>query len=256
MRRSRSRDERRLYGDLAWTWPIVSPPARYVREARELRRMIRSRAPAARMLLHLGCGGGHLDKTLKASFAVTGVDLSPRMLALAHRLNPEVSYRVGDMRTVRLRRTFDAVVIADSVAYMQTERDLRAAFRTAFAHLAPGGVFITFVERTPATFRQDATTRLVERRGDLEIVLIENQHDPDSADTTYESTFVYLIRRRGRLQVETDRHRLGLFPLPLWRRLLRETGFRVTQVVGEPDRPGARGNATFVCVRPTGERNL
>ena len=253
---NRSRDERRLYGDLAWTWPIVSPPERYVREAREIGRLIHERAPAARTLFHLGCGGGHLDKTLKRSFEVTGVDLSPPMLALARRLNPEVAYRVGDMRSVRLRRTFDAVLIADSVAYMRTERELRAAFRTAFAHLASGGVFVTYVERTPATFRQNATTRTIQRRGDVEVVLIENQHDPDPADTTYESTFIYLIRRRGWLRVETDRHRLGLFPLRVWRRLLRETGFRVAQVVGEPDRPGARGNATFLCVRPARKRNL
>ena len=85
--------------------------------------------------------------------------------------------------------------------------------------------------------------------------MIENQHDPDPRDTTYESTFIYLIRSRGHLRVETDRHRLGFFPLPVWRRLLRMTGFRVTQVVGEPDRHGARGNATFVCVRPAGKRN-
>lgn len=253
---NRSRDERRLYRDLAWTWPIVSPPGRYVREAHEIRRLIRGRAPAASTLLHLGCGGGHLDKTLKRSFEITGVDLSPAMLALARRLNPEVAYRVGNMRAIRLRRTFDAVVIADSVAYMLTERELRAAFETAFVHLAPGGVFLTYVERTPATFRQNATTRTVARRGDVEVVLIENQHDPDPGDTTYESTFIYLIRSRGRLRVETDRHRLGLFPLPVWRRLLRRTGFRVTQVVGEPDRPGARGNATFLCVRPGGKRNL
>jgi len=239
-----------MYGDLAWTWPIVSPPERYVREARELRRMIVTRSPAARTLLHLGCGGGHLDRTLKRSFTVTGIDVSPSMLGLARRLNPDVEYRVGDMRSVRLRRTFDAVLIADSVAYMLTERDLRAAFQTAFVHLLPGGVFVTYVERTPATFRQNATTRAIAKRGGIEIVLVENQHDPDPADTTYDSTFVYLIRRRGRLQVETDRHCLGLFALSVWRRLLRDTGFRVRQVVGEPDRPGARGNATFVCVRP------
>ena len=239
-----------MYGDLAWTWPIVSPPERYVREARELRRMIVTRSPATRTLLHLGCGGGHLDRTLKRSFTVTGIDVSPSMLGLARRLNPDVEYRVGDMRSVRLRRTFDAVLIADSVAYMLTERDLRAAFQTAFVHLLPGGVFVTYVERTPATFRQNATTRAIAKRGGIEIVLVENQHDPDPADTTYDSTFVYLIRRRGRLQVETDRHCLGLFALSVWRRLLRAAGFRVRQVVGEPDRPGARGNATFVCVRP------
>src|SRR2546422_3828445 len=54
----RPRDERRLYHDLAWTWPIVSPPGRYVREARAIRRLIRGRAPAANTLLHFGGGGG------------------------------------------------------------------------------------------------------------------------------------------------------------------------------------------------------
>ena len=250
----RSREERRLYHDLAWTWPIVSPPGRYVREAQAICRLIRGRAPAASTLLHLGCGGGHLDKTLKQSFEITGVDLSPAMLALARRLNPEVAYRIGDMRSIRLRRTFDAVVIADSVAYMRTKRELRAAFGTAFVHLARGGVFLTYVERTPATFRQNATTRAIARRGDIEVVLIENQHDPNPADTTYESTFIYLIRKRGHLRVETDRHRLGLFSLPVWRRLLRSTGFRITQIDGEPDRPASRGNATFVCVRPVIDR--
>src|SRR3990172_6592219 len=29
----RPHDERRMYGDLAWTWPIVHPPGRYVPEA-------------------------------------------------------------------------------------------------------------------------------------------------------------------------------------------------------------------------------
>src|SRR2546422_7651109 len=222
-----SREEPRLYHDLAWTWPIVSPPGRYVREAHAIHRLIRARAPAARTLLHLGCGGGHLDKTFKRSFEITGVHISPAMLALAPRPNPEVAYRVGHMRSIRLGRTFDAVVIADSIAYMRTKRELRAAFGTAFVHLPPGGVFLTYVERTPATFRQNATTRTIARGGGFEIVLIENQHDSDPTDTTYESTFIYLIRRRDRLRVETDRHRLGLFPLPVWRRLLRMAGFQI-----------------------------
>src|SRR3990172_3379798 len=79
----RPHDERRMYGDLAWTWPIVSPPERYVREARELRRMIVTRSPAARTLLHLGCGGGHLDRTPKRSFTVTGIAVTPSMLCLS-----------------------------------------------------------------------------------------------------------------------------------------------------------------------------
>ena len=42
-----------------------------------------------------------------------------------------------------------------------------------------------------------------------------------------ETLFVYLIRRDGRLEVETDVHCQGLFEQEVWIRLLRDTGFEV-----------------------------
>ena len=42
------------------------------------------------------------------------------------------------MRTVRLGRTFDAVLVHDAIDYMTTEADLRAAVETAYAHCRPG----------------------------------------------------------------------------------------------------------------------
>jgi hypothetical protein len=44
----------------------------------------------------------------------------------------------------------------------------------------------------------------------------------------YESTFVWLIRRAGKLEIETDHHLGGIFPLQSWLDLLREVGFEVT----------------------------
>ncbi len=43
-------------------------------------------------------------------------------------------------------------------------------------------------------------------KGDMEVTYIENNYDPDQFDDTYECTFVYLIRREGVLEIETDRH--------------------------------------------------
>lgn len=245
-------DERRLYRDLAWTWPIISPPRDYRTEAGEFRSRIRKHARIpVRTLLDLGCGGGHNDRWLRHDFEVTGVDVSPAMLRLARRLNPHVTYRLGDLRTVRLGTRFDAVVLADSVSYMLTERDLRRAFETAFAHLRPGGVFATYVEQSRGRFAEGLTHLSTRRRGDVRITLVERLHDPDPSDTTYESTLVYLIRRGGRLEVETDRHRLGIFPLATWIRLLRSVGFRpVRREVLPADGPDGRDVPMFVCTRP------
>ncbi len=223
-----SRGRRRLYEDLAWTWPIVSPPQDYDEEARQFRDFLRHAASInIKEVLHLGCGGGHVDSQLKRYFRIVGIDLSPAMLRLARRLNPEVSYRRGDMRSVRLGRLFDGALISDAVAYMRTPRDLARAFATAYQHLKPGGAFVTYAEHTPDRFEQNWTKPIQGRRGRDEVVFVENRYDPDPRDTTFESTFVFILRRGGHLTVETDRHELGLFPVATWRRALRHAGFQI-----------------------------
>ena len=51
------------------------------------------------------------------------------MLALSATLNPECEHLEGDMRTLRLGRTFDVVFIHDAISYLTTEDDLRARDR-------------------------------------------------------------------------------------------------------------------------------
>ncbi len=149
------------------------------------------------------------------------------MINLAKKLNPEVSYLIGDMRTVRLKKAFDAVTIFDSINYMLTEDELHSTFTTAFIHLRPGGIFLTYQESSPERFKQNQTGYSTHSKGDATITFIENNYDSDPTDTTYESTFIYLIRRRNELTIETDRHLAGIFPKETWLKLLRETGFSV-----------------------------
>ena len=233
------RGTNRLYGDLAWTWPIISPPDEYAGEAREFWHFLRAGASRpVREVLHLGCGGGHVDSRLKRRVRITGVDLSPSMLRLARGLNPEVRYRRGDMRSVRLGRTFDGVLISDAVGYMTSPRDLERAFRTAFRHLRPGGSFVTYAEHVKERFEQNATEVLRGRRGHAEVVFVENRFDPDPRDTIFQATFVFFLRRRGRVTVETDRHVLGLFPTATWRKALTSAGFQLRHAGPDPSTPG------------------
>ncbi len=153
--------------------------------------------------------------------------MSEEMLSLARRLNPEATYISGDMRTVRLGQTFDAVIAHDAINYMLTPEDLRAVFETAYLHLRPGGVFLTLVERRSEQFLQNRTDCSAHTAGDTGLIFIQNEYDPDPSDSTYEVTFLYLIRRDGELEIVTDRHVCGIFPLSLWLDLLKEAGFSV-----------------------------
>jgi hypothetical protein len=170
------------------------------------------------------------------------------MLEHARRLNPEATYIQADLRMVRLGASFDAVIIADAIDYMLTEADLAAAFATAHAHLRPGGVFCTYAEYTREHFVQNRNKCLTRSQGDVALTFLENAYDPDASDTTFEATFVCLIRERGRLRIETDRGLLGLFDLPTWRRLLSAAGFEVVETrLDDEDEPPI---PMFVCIKP------
>lgn len=230
---------------MSWTWPIISPPEDYIGEAEQAIRLLRAHARIpVKTLLHLGCGGGHLDWTLKQHLAVRGIDSSEEMLALARSLNPEIRYETGDMRTVDLAETFDAVAVFDSITYMVTVDDLRAAFRTAYRHLSPGGVFLTYADETKERFRQDRTHATTNSRGKVTITFVEHSFDPDPEDSIFDTVFVYLIRRSDRLEIETDHHQGGLFPFETWLRLLHDTGFEA--LVEDPNPNAGDGIPWFV----------
>ncbi len=224
----------RLYNDLTWLWPILSPPDDYEEEIAEIISLLDEFAPQKpKTLLDLGCGGGHNDYWLKRHVSITGVDLSESMLALARDLNPEVRYLPGDMRSLRLDDTFDVIFIADAIDYMLTEDDLRAVFETAHAHLNPGGLLITYAEEIKERFQQNKTKTVTRQHDDIDLTSIENYYDPNPDDTTYEMTFVYLIREKGQLRIETDHHVMGVFPLVTWIEVLEEVGFAVELVAYE-----------------------
>ena len=246
------KDARRLYHDLSWIWPIVSPPEDYVEETESLRRVIQEKAKIqVQSLLHLGCGGGRNDFTFQKHFAVTGVDISKEMLALAKEMNPASEYLEGDMRSIRLGRTFDCVVALDSVSYMITEDDLNRLFRTAHEHLNPGGIFITVVEDSCDRFKQNRTISSTHSRGQTQITFIENSFDPNPDDTQFEMTFIYLVRDKGGLKIYTDSHIWGLFHMETWHKLLKQNGFEVEQIKFEHSTLLEEDYfPMFVCLKP------
>ena len=148
---------------------------------------------------------------------------------------------------MRLGRRFDAVTIFDSISYMLSEEDLRAAFRTAYTHLNQGGVLLTYAEETAERFKSNRTRYFTGSTNRVEVTFIEHQYDPDPSDTISETAFVYFIHRDGHTEIETDRHLFGLFGFRTWLNVLSEVGFKVTVVEGETKTPWGEVIPWFVC---------
>ncbi len=220
----------RLYSDLAWLWPLVSDRDEYAEESDCWRSLLRQHLGSGRHhLLELGVGGGHNLSHLTGEFDATAVDLSAAMLAHSQQLNPGVEHFVGDMRSIRLNRKFAAVLIHDANSYMLTEDDLRATFTTAAAHLEPGGLLLMSPDYFRDTFVSPLVYHVTRKNADCELSHVEYVYDPDPSDTRVEVIMTYFIRTGGLLEIEFDRHTLGLFSRTDWLRLLTEAGFHARE---------------------------
>jgi Methyltransferase domain len=235
-----------LYRDLSAWWHLFSSPGDYRIENRPFRRLLRTHGDKpVKTLLELGSGGGNNASYLKKWFDLTLVDLSTGMLRASRKLNPESEHVQGDMRTVRLKRTFDRVFIHDAIMHMTTESDLVRALRTAFVHTRPGGAAVIAPDCTLETF--SSTTHHGGNDGtNRGLRYLEWSFDPNPRDTRYDVHFVYLLRdSRGRVRAQQDVHEFGLFPKATWMRALRRAGFKARCV----DDPVLRRDV-FVGLRP------
>ena len=235
----------RLYNELAYLWPVISPPEDYGVEALYwLRAIERKLGPGPHNLLELGVGGGHLLSHLTPHHRAAAVDVSPRMLELSRARNPGVEHHLGDMRTVRLGWRFDVVLIHDAVGYMLTENDLRAAFETARAHLRPGGLLLVAPDIVAESFYEGKVIRWTTSAGDVSVTTEEILHDPDPSDTQVESLFTYDIMENGVRRVIQDVHVTGLFSIDAWTSLMEGAGFKVDRT----PLPGDEGYGEWLFV--------
>jgi SAM-dependent methyltransferase len=197
----------------------------YTAEAAELGEIIRRRNPEARSLLDVACGTGQHLRFLREHFDVEGVDLSADMIAVARSHLPDVMLHVGDMRTLELGRSFDAVTcLFSSIGYMIEPEDLREAIRRFAAHLRPGGVlvfdgwlrpdaWIDGPRPEPEVVRDGSTTvvRLVSGAREGRITDFDMHH---------------LVRTDAGVEHFVEHHRLALTPTEEYVAAVEESGLK------------------------------
>ncbi len=227
-------DGYRLYSDLAGWWPLISPPEEYAEEAAFAARLLGQAERPVREVLELGSGGGHCASHLTSRFTMTLVDASSEMLAVSRRLNPDCPHIVGDIRTIRLGRDFDAVFVHDAVDYMTSEADLTQAIETAYAHCRPGGVAVFVPDCTAETFEPSTGYGGIDGTDGRAARYLEWAWDPDPGDTWTVTEYAFLLRERGgAVRTVHESHRLGMFGQATWLRLLEAAGFQARAVTEE-----------------------
>jgi SAM-dependent methyltransferase len=94
-------------------------------------------------VLDAGCGTGRIAIELACrSMDVVGVDIDARMLDRAREQAPELDWRLGDLATIDLGRTFDLILLAGNVMLFLTPGAEAQVVRNMARHLAPAGMLV------------------------------------------------------------------------------------------------------------------
>lgn len=218
----------------------------YEAEATALHALVQARAPGAASLLDVACGtGGHLVH-LRRWYDVVGVDVDPGMLDEARRRLPEDRFVEGDMRDVRLGRTFDAVCcLFSSVGYMGSAQELNQAVATMVSHCGPGAVFVMDGWVRPEAWREDAPISF-ETATDGTLTVARMGRSRRDGDKTFLEMH-HLIGSVDGIEHLVDVHQLTLFAVEEYVESMRRAGLTRIESIESP----MPGRDRYIGVTPT-----
>jgi len=183
----------------------------FAADAVELHAIIQDANPNATTLLDIACGtGAHLVE-LRRWYKVEGFDQSRDMLAVARPRLVGVPLHMGDMRTLDLGKSFDAVMcLFSSIGYVTDPAEMQSTIQRLAAHVAPGGVLILDGWLRPEAWSDDyrgepdiahddevMVVRLAFSRREGHITVLDMHH---------------LVRTNSGIEHFSEAHRLALTP--------------------------------------------
>lgn len=200
----------------------------YAAEVDYLHRLLQRHDAPGPELLEFGSGTGRHGRLLAArGYRVTGIERSAAMVAQAA-ASDGFSCQQGDIRAVRLGRTFDAVLALFHVlSYQVGNAEVLAVFQRAAEHLRPGGLFLFDVWYSPAVYSQQPATRVKRLAGEgLEITRLAEPVCLPNANRV-DVHYTLFVRDTGTGAVETfsETHPMRHFSLPELDWLASATGF-------------------------------
>lgn len=185
-------------------------------------------------LLELACGTGRLGVLLaQAGYAVTGLDLSENMLALAqeHVEAAQVNLPLlqGDMLDLSEIGTFDAVTcFADSFCYLPDSETVQRAFAQVAQHLSADGTFL-FDVITPHQTDDVYPGYMYNYRDEDRAFMWTSYAGEEPHSAEHDLSFFIYNEQKAAFDEVSELHHERTYELPVYVAALKAAGFsRVT----------------------------
>lgn len=177
-----------VFGAYSRYYNLLYKDKDYLGEVQYVHNLIQKYKPGANNILDLGCGTGrHAFILSQQGYSVTGVDISEEMILHAkdYQSQPvfkehssKLEFIQGDIRTIRLNKTFDVVLsLFHVISYQISNDDIRAVVSTAKKHLTGGGVFIFDCWYGPAVLTDRPVIRV--KRLEDEVISVVRIAEPE-----------------------------------------------------------------------------
>lgn len=200
-------------------------------------------------VLDIGCGSGALTRAfVDAGFEVTGIDISPSMVALARGLVPQACFVTASLYDVALKPAAAIFAIGEALTYMGAHDPRHALpqfFARAHAALHPGGLFVFDVVLAAAG---EPMHYDVANCGDDWTIAVEVREDP--AQSIITRTMRISRTQNGVTRTSHETHRVRTFTLAGIEQWLANAGFtsEVLARYGRAELPP--GRAAFLARKP------
>jgi SAM-dependent methyltransferase len=161
----------------------------------------------------MGCGPGHVARYLRdAGTTVFGLDLSPRMVERARQLNPDISFREGNMMALDLREGTLAGITAFYAIVNLAKESLPLVFREMERVLQPGGPLLLAFHAGDEMLHEDELwghpismafylfqPSMIRRYLEAAGLVIEEiiEREPYSPEVEYQSRRAYIFARKA-----------------------------------------------------------
>ena len=205
-----------------------------------------------RSILDVGCGTGReLTELSKRYLDCVGVDVTPSMVEYARRMNPDLEISVGDMRSVRLNRTFDAIyALGGSINFAVSNEELEQTIRTYAAHAHEGTLLLLQPLNASDFFGKFNIP---------EVVSVPYNGSTATGTSTFElSTVSQLVERKRTWRIEGEDEEFTasmtwriIFPAEL-SYFLKQNGFEVLDIFETPGTSAYSTTAMYFVARYEG----
>jgi ubiquinone/menaquinone biosynthesis C-methylase UbiE len=216
----------------------------YPAEAKTVRKFIQKyKQSEGDSLLDIGCGTGIHANLLSKHYQVEGLDIDPKMLAVARKNYPEIRFQQGDMVDFKLKKKFDVIVcLFSAIGYVKTKSRLQKTIKSMSQHLLPGGVVLVEPWFTPKQWHPGRSYVTQVNKPDTKIVRMSYSSKKGNISII---EFQYLVGTPKGIERDSEILEMGLFTKKEYLDAFRSAGLQVTH-----DPIGVYGRGLYIGVKP------